>query len=93
MAYEQKPNSGSLFKNDDKRDGKQDADYRGSALIGGVEYYLDAWINTKKDGHGKYLGVKYKPKNPPAEVAVAQSAPSLPVKPGTDADFDDDIPF
>ena len=85
---ERKDNSGALFKNDRKREGKKDADYRGTALIAGVEYYVDAWVNESKDGR-KYLGVKYKPKGdaPTVVPMVAQQSP-----PPVD-EFDDAIPF
>jgi len=79
MAYEQKPNTGSLFKND-KKEKDTHADYRGSATIADREYYLDAWINEAKDGR-KYMHVKFKPKEgAPARIAE---------KPGKD----DSIPF
>jgi uncharacterized protein (DUF736 family) len=68
MAYGQKPNTGSLFKNDRKEtDGHPD--YKGSALIDGLgEYWLDAWINTAKDG-SKYMSLKLKPKDAREPVA------------------------
>ena len=61
MAYEQKPNTGSLFKNDRK---EQDShpDYKGTALIDGLgECWLDAWLNTSANGT-KYMSLKIKPK-------------------------------
>lgn len=85
---ERKDNSGALFKNDRKREGKKDADYRGTALIAGVEYYVDAWVNETKDGR-KYFGVKYKPKgDAPTAVPMIATPPVPPVE-----DFDDSIPF
>ena len=82
-------NSGVLFKNDDKREGKKDPEYRGSAVVDHVNYWLSVWVNTSKDGR-KYMSVKFKPKDekatrdPGAAPAPAQAA----------ADFDDsDIPF
>lgn len=52
---------GALFKNDEKQDGDTSADYRGNATIGGVEYFMDAWINTAQSGR-KYMSVKFKAK-------------------------------
>jgi uncharacterized protein (DUF736 family) len=61
MAYEMKPNTGSLFKND-RKEADSHPDYKGSALIDGLgECWLDAWINTAKDG-SKYMSLKLKPK-------------------------------
>jgi uncharacterized protein (DUF736 family) len=69
MAYEQKPNTGSLFKND-RKETDSHPDYKGSALIDGLgECWLDAWINTAKDG-SKYMSLKLKPK----ELAIAAAA-------------------
>lgn len=49
MAYEQKDNSGSLFKNDRKTT-EQHPNATGSAKIAGIEYWVSAW--TKKDKNG-----------------------------------------
>ena len=49
MAFEQKDNSGSLFKND-KKEKDSHPNAKGSAKIGGVEYWVSAW--TKKDKNG-----------------------------------------
>lgn len=84
MAYDNN-NSGALFKNDDKREGKKDPDYRGQAEVDGVLYWLDAWINeSKKDGR-KFMSVKFKPK----EQRAGKPKPSEKPVEG----FDDEIPF
>ena len=81
MAYEMRPNTGSLFKND-KKETDSHPDYKGSALIDGLgECYLDAWINTAKDG-SKYMSLKMKPKDGAARPTVPSHA-----------DLDDDVPF
>lgn len=86
-SYETRELSGSLFKNDQKREGKQDADYQGTCKIGGVEFYISAWINKSKSG-ATYMGLKFKEKEA-----------RQPVKKATDAivdaqpEFDDQIPF
>ena len=80
-------NSGALFKNDKKRDGRQDPDYTGKAELAGVAYYVDAWINEVKTQPGrKFLKLKFKPKAAPAVTAT---------KPAPAQDFvdDADIPF
>ena len=50
MAYEQKDNSGSLFKND-KKEKDTHPDYRGDCTVNGVKKSIGAWI--KKDKNGK----------------------------------------
>lgn len=60
MAYEQKDNSGSLFKNE-RREKDTHAHARGSSMIDGVEYYIDAWTNTTAKGD-KYQSLKFKRK-------------------------------
>lgn len=87
MAYEQKDNSGSLFKND-RKESDTHPDYKGSALLNGVEHWVDAWINEKRDGSGKYLAFKVRPK----EQQAQQQATSRGYAPSA-ADLDDDIPF
>lgn len=65
MAFEQKPNSGTLSRNENMREGKKDAEYSGSAFIGGVKYFVDAWVNEFKSGPNagkKYFSIKFKPK-------------------------------
>lgn len=86
MAYEQKPESGSLHRNNRKRPDKKDPDYTGTALIGGVEYYIDAWLNEYRSGENqgkKYFGMKFKAKD--GGGPGQQSVPQVPA--------DDDIPF
>lgn len=83
MAYETKPNTGSLFKND-KKESDSHPDYKGTALIGGVEGWLDAWINTSNNGT-KYMSLKFKPK----DKQPAQGGGFPPVT----ADLEDDCPF
>jgi hypothetical protein len=86
MAYEMKDNSGSLFKND-RKETDSHPDYKGSALIGGVEHWLDAWINTAKDG-SKYMALKMKPKDARTSQPEVHTGGS-----SFSADLDDDVPF
>lgn len=83
MAYEQKDMSGSLFKND-RKEKDTHADYRGSALIGGVEMWMDAWLNESSSGT-KYMSLKFKPKDAAATTSAQPAA--------FDSDLDDDVPF
>lgn len=60
MAYEQRDNSGSTFKND-RKTADNHPDYKGSAMIGGVEYWVSTWIKTSANG-GKFYSHAFTPK-------------------------------
>jgi hypothetical protein len=80
MAYEQRDMSGTLFKNDDKQEGDKRPNAKGSALIDGVEYWVDAWTKDGKKGKFQSLAFKRKEK---------QSGPPRSREPGDD----DETPF
>lgn len=80
--YEQRDNSGSLFKNE-RKEKDTHADYRGECLIDGVSYYMDAWLKTSESGR-KWMSFSFKPKE------QRQSKPQG--KPQRRDDFDD-APF
>mgnify|MGYP000125833293 CR=1 FL=1 len=83
MAYEQKENSGAIFKNE-KREKDTHPNMTGTALIGGVEYFISGW--TKEGKNGKWLSLAFKPKEAKPQ---AQSKPSS----GVTDDLTDDIPW
>ncbi len=60
MAYEQKPNTGSLFKSA-KKTSDSHPTHAGTINIDGVEYWLNGWVNETKKGE-KYFSLKVKPK-------------------------------
>lgn len=88
MAYEMKDNTGSLFKND-RREKDTHAHAKGTALIDGVEYWIDAWTNETKDGQ-KYQSLKFKAKEARTDSFAQQEAMRGSV---SSADLDDEIPF
>jgi hypothetical protein len=90
MAYEQKPNTGSLFKND-RKESDTHADYKGSALINGVEHWLDAWINESSSG-AKYMSLKFKPKEARSGYAGSYNGDPATNSSGS-AGPQDDYPF
>jgi hypothetical protein len=51
--------TGSISKNK-KKEKDVHQDYRGSAMINGVEYWISGWVNEGSDG--KYLGLKFQAK-------------------------------
>lgn len=49
MAYEQRNNSGALFKNDKKQTEKQ-PDYTGNAVVNGFPMRVSAWLKKSQKG-------------------------------------------
>lgn len=84
MAFEQKPNTGTLFINDRKTT-ENHPDRAGTINVGGTEYWLNGWIKTDKKGR-QYLSLAVKAKQ--AASAKPEAKAEVP------EDFqDDDIPF
>lgn len=81
MSYEQKDNTGALFRND-KREQDTHPHAKGSAMIGGVEYWVSAWTNTAQKTGEKYQSLKFTPKEQRQEDRTPIDEP-----------LDDDIPF
>lgn len=82
MAYEQKDNSGSLFKND-RMTNEKSPEYKGTVLINGVEYWQSAWVKTTKDGK-KFFSQSFT-----AKEAVSNPAPRA----AEPMSIDDEVPF
>jgi hypothetical protein len=82
MTEKKFDNSGILFKNEDKNK-DTDRDYRGSATIAGVEYWMSGWIKEAKNG-SKFLKFSFKAKD-----AAAAAKP----KPTPDNNMSDEVPF
>lgn len=86
MAYEQRDNSGSVFKNKRKRT-DNDAAYTGDAKIDGKEYWINCW--PKKDKNGEtWMSFSFREKKPRTDADSSQSAPAR-----QEVTLDDDIPF
>ncbi|WP_426110984.1 hypothetical protein [Massilia sp. PWRC2] len=69
MAYEQKDNSGSLFKNERKTEGDNKPNMTGKAMIDGVMYFFDAW--TKDGQKGRWQSVSFKRMDKQEQAAPA----------------------
>jgi hypothetical protein len=82
-------NRGVLFKNEDKQD-ERDPDYTGQINVGGVECWLDAWINTAKTSGKKFMSMRAKPKQA-QDVKGGAKNPPAPV--AAEDDWNDEIPF
>lgn len=95
MAYEQKDNSGALFANA-KRETEKHPNATGSAMIGGVEYWVSAWTNTSSKGT-KYQSLKFERKSEAfdntaelrSEGSYDPNYDTIPNPKG----FNDDVPF
>lgn len=83
MAFEQRDNSGSLFKND-KREKDSHPNAKGSAMIDGVEYWISSW--TKEGKKGKWQSLSFQRKD---ETQSGQSRG----KPAQTDDDGEDVPF
>ena len=83
MAFEQKPNTGALFR-DDRKSSETDRDYSGTLNVDGVDYWISGWIKESKKGT-KFLSLSVKPKEPKAEDFSSGASPKR--------DMDDEIPF
>ena len=83
MAYEQRDDSGSLFKNSEKTAANPNwADYQGKLMVDGKLYYLSAWLKESAGGV-KFMSLATKP--------VETQAAAVPAGP-SEVDSDD-IPF
>jgi len=85
--YEQKDNSGAMFVND-KKESETHPDRKGSAMIGGVDYWVSGWLNESAKG-SKYLSLKFTAK----EDAHNQGVKQIVNKVQKQEFLEDDIPF
>jgi len=77
--------SGVLFKNDKKGNEKR-PDYRGTAVINGVDLNISAWLKASKKTGDKFLSLRFESKTaaPPKRAPVMNETPF---------DDDKDLPF
>lgn len=85
MAYEQKDNSGSIFKNNKKKSDNSPP-LTGKAMIGGVMYWVSAWTKTDKNDE-KWISFSVTPMNPSVEQTQRKNILDTTIM------VDDDIPF
>jgi hypothetical protein len=55
MGFEQRNNSGVLFKNSRKQEGSKQPDYRGELMIDGTMFEVAGWVREGK--RGKFLAL------------------------------------
>lgn len=96
MAYEQRDNSGSFFKNT-KKETERHPDYTGSAKVAGVDYWASVWVKESAAGR-KFFSIAFTPKDDgavsekKASASLADDDRITTGKPPLD-DMNDDIPF
>jgi len=88
MAYEQRDNSGSLFKND-RKEKENHPDYKGTCMVGGVEMWMSAWLKTGANGT-KFMSFSFQPKD--QQQAQARQTPASQTS-QAETMLDDDLPF
>lgn len=84
MSYEQKYNTGALFKNKKEKDTQPD--YRGQALVNGKPMEIGAWIKKSKKGTA-YMSLVFR------EPFKKHAGDDDTGRRSSVADMDDDIPF
>jgi uncharacterized protein (DUF736 family) len=84
--YEQKDNSGAIFKND-KKETDSHPDYKGSARVAGVDYWVSVWVNTSAKGN-KYMSTSFTAKEQAQVQGIKQTKEAMSIE-----QLDDDIPF
>jgi uncharacterized protein (DUF736 family) len=86
MAYTQKENTGSLFKND-KKTGEKQPDYQGTINIAGREMRIAGWLRTSTNGT-PFMSLQISEKMPAPTTQTSQ--PSPPAQP---THYNNEAPF
>ncbi len=73
MTQYNNDNSAVLFKND-RKEKESHPDYNGNAEVGGVEYWLNAWVKESKTGK-KFFSLSFTPKEKKRGEAPDANAP------------------
>jgi uncharacterized protein (DUF736 family) len=79
-------NKGALFI-DNKRTNEKAPQYRGNAMVNGVQMKISAWVNVSQKDGSKYLSLKFEE----TEQQQTQQAPPPPPPPVQPKNAADDI--
>lgn len=78
--------TGILSRND-RKEKDTHPDFKGNATINGVDYWIDAWVQERKDGSGrKFFKIKFKAKDQQQNGAAKPSSSDR-------DDMSEDVPF
>lgn len=99
MAYEQRDNNGSIFRNNRKENDKQ-PDLSGSGMVNGKEVWVSGWRKIDKNGD-EWISLAFKDKEPRRDAPAREEQPQKyedrrdpPAnRPAPKPDFDDSVPF
>jgi predicted ester cyclase len=81
-----------IFSKNERKTQETHPDWTGSLNVNGVEFFMDAWIKTKKDGSGKFFAGKIKRKDKqPGAAAFERDVEKAFGEAG--AKIDEEIPF
>ena len=87
MAEYDNRNRFTLFRNNKKREGKNDPDFRGTFTDeNGREFWMDAWATTPKNGGDKFL-------SGPVKLKEGLGAPRSQPAPQKRVELEEDVPF
>ena len=85
------PNSGALFKNDNRKTDKH-PEYTGSLNVDGTEYWINAWVKNGKKG--PFFSLAVKPKDAGHVTSTTKRQEPRITASRQESDIgDDDIPF
>ena len=90
MSEYDNTNRGALFRNS-RKEKDNHPDHQGSLNVGGVDYWISAWVKTSKAGQ-KFFSLSVKPKDQRTTPRRDDDPPHEGTKEAP-PDFDDDIPF
>ena len=91
MAYEKRDFEGTLGKNMNRTKDTH-PEYSGACTIGGVGYWISAWVKTNRDTGEKFFSLAFKVKQP-LSAGLKTIGPPLQKDAPPIEQPNDDIPF